>query len=283
MILEREPHMESWLLEQIQASFGTGVRADGLHASDLQVPRQRYWAEVEPRLGSVVDVQYWLAGLGHEQAFTRVTGLDHGEARQWEGVWYTPDFALNIPADLKTRRRNLAKAGEEAEVYAHYLERLRMYAAMQDRPVARLFVFSLVEKQANAEGSTQPELACYRVEWTEAELEATRDWLRVRRDGLEEALARHDPSTLPLCAAWMCGKRTGEQLTGPYCETCQREFQTVWGAEKHCASSTGRDRVTGEPHLMRPAVVQWRYQARCRWHEVCQPWMDDPQRGGGDA
>ena len=120
MQIKRNPSIEEWLFNEIRTNWGKEAR-QGIHLSDLLAPRKAYWQRVKPMYPSDLEIQYWLTGMGHENALSHASGYEHASEREWNGIFYTPDFFHNFPAELKTRRRNLAEEGKEEEVYEHYL------------------------------------------------------------------------------------------------------------------------------------------------------------------
>lgn len=267
------------ILDQIRQTFvrdGEARNAGGLHLSDLLSPRKAFWARAMPLPPDDKDILYFVAGRGHEDAIGRVSGLVVTEQKVWQAstesppVSYRPDFTLNdlFPGEFKTRRANLAPSGEEAIVYESYLEQLRGYCAIQHEKYGVLIVLSLLEgrKAGEPKAPTEPALAVYDVFFTDEELAATRAWLEERRDELVSALRIGDPSPLPLCKAWMCGKPRKVQERGPFCLTCNKEFQTDYTARRH-------------KHEVQPAAVHWEYEPRCKWWKFCKPYSVDPERG----
>jgi len=201
-----------------------------------------------------------------------VSGVAQGEAREIDGILLRPDFYTTIPLEFKTRRRSLAQSAEEAVTrYDGYLDRVRNYCALTERPAGWLWVMGLAERQPN--GTTKPEFQVFHVDFSPEELAETRAELARRRGLLRTAWTTRDPSPLPLCPAWQCGKVSRVQATQPHCETCKRDFAAEWGADKHLSAKTGAG------HTMRAATYTATYEPRCKWWHECRPQDVDPARG----
>ena len=291
--ITRRPDTETWLLDEMRRSFGDGARPE-MHLSDLLNPRKGYWARVSPKPVTDDEIVYFLAGRGHEDVFGRISGLERGKPQRAFGIVYTVDFHKGSFCELKTRRRNLAPEGFEAERYNSYIEQCKGYCALERGRLAtqhgvitsswnhcELIVIALVQQQED--GSTKPEIGVYDLEFTEQELDDNLIELQQRAGTLEYLLqlvknpdySKHEAARLlPLCWDWMCGKRSSEMVTKPYCTTCKREFQTDWGIGKHVDSKTGRG------HAVTKATYRYFYKPRCKYYSECQPFRDDPNRGG---
>jgi hypothetical protein len=261
MEIKRNRSIEEWLFEEIRNNWGSNVR-EGIHLSDLLSPRQAYWQRIKPMKPTDLQIQYWLTGQGHEGAISRASGYEHAESRQWSDIHYTPDFFHNFPCELKTRRRNLAEEGKEAETYEHYLRQLKGYCAVENKTHGWLHIWALVQKQDD--GTTKPEIGCYEIDFTREELEEERQRLIQTQAQLLCALEMKDHTILPICTSWMCGRESKTMVKKPYCETCNgREFETEWGINKHITSRTG------EGHTVIMAEYETNYVKSCGWYDDC--------------
>ena len=281
MQITRDEALERVVLDGMAASYGTGGRPE-IHLSDLLNPRWAYWQRVKPLPATDAEVQYFMAGRGHEDVFGRLTGFTRGEPRTVMGISYRPDFhsdpveGLPRPCEFKTRRRNLAPDERVASDYSIYWEQLKGYVALEhtlcpEITSGDLIVFSLVEKQQD--GKTKPDLRCYTATWEPDELGIEAERLASRRAALDAALigdATHEH--LPLCWPFKCGRTERTMARKPRCVTCSRDFEGEWGAQKHLDSRTGKG------HAMQPAEWTATYVPQCRWYADCQPWLVDPAR-----
>lgn len=261
MKITRDKSIEEWAYNEVRGVFSKEIR-EGIHLSDLVMLRKAYWQRIKPLPPTDEEIDYWVSGRAIEYRFLNAIGYQKAEAKEWEGIMYTPDLFFSFPAEFKTRRGWIAKEGEEEERYDLYLKQLKGYCAIERKTQGWLLVFSLVEKQADH--STKPERAFYRVEFTEEELKQCREELLYLRQSLLYALDTHEFKHLPLCPGWACGKEIKTMTRKPYCETCGREFEGSWGAIKHLDSRTGAG------HTMRTAEYEREFKERCKWYQNCQ-------------
>jgi hypothetical protein len=277
MIIKRNEQIEQFLLEEIQNKLGNNLR-EGLHLSDFLSPKQSYWQRTKPVITSKREIIYWLSGKAHESVFLNVSNIQHGKAKQWNDIWYTPDAYLNVVLDaveykdllteMKTSRRGfLVKEGEEEKQYEHYLKQLGYYCAMENVTKSGLFVWYLTMMDENRR-NTDPDYFFYNVDFTEEELITFRKEIIYLRSALMDALESNDPSALPDCKDWMCFRKKSIMIEKPYCITCKnKEFQTDWGIKKHTESKTGKD------HNIVHAKYDVIIEPRCKYAMFCKPEM----------
>ena len=260
MNITRDNSIEECIHKETCNNWGKGER-EGIHLSDLLSPRKAYFQKVDPKHPTFHEICYWMSGNAVEDKFLGAIGYEHGEQREWNGILYTPDMFLNFVAELKSRRGGLAKEGGEADTYDYYLLQLKGYCALAGSAQGWLLVLSLVEKQADF--TTKPELAAYRVEFTEAELAETAVELLHRRDALVRAITLRGADaylTLPECPSWMCGKATYEVLKKPFCVDCDKEFASEANIRKHEKLKS---------HSVKSGEYKEIYEVRCKWYYSC--------------
>jgi hypothetical protein len=262
MKIIRNKSIEEWSLNEVQINWGTGVR-EGVHLSDLLAPRKKYWQTLLPKKPTIKEISYWTSGGAIEDKFLKAIGYQHGEARIWNGIWYTPDTFFNFPAEIKSRRRGLAKEGEEETYYEHYLKQLKGYCAVEGKTKGWLIVLSLLEKQDN--NKTAPEWAYYDVDFEEEELDKERDRLTEVKILLEHSLKTKNHTILEPCPKWMCGKELKIMEQKPVCQTCGKSFETEWGMERHLNSKTGMG------HDMCKPIYRIEYEKDCKYFDECDP------------
>ncbi len=290
MVITRNPDREHIILDALRASFDE-VRRD-IHGSDLLSVRLAYFSRIMPMPLTHSEILYFLAGRGHEEVFARLVGVQAGasevktvkvpgfvagEQRFKHGISYRPDFRWDgRPTEFKTRRKNLAKQGEEALVYNTYLEQLNEYCALDEQPKGVLVVFSLLEGRSNDPlNPTHPELAIYDVVFSPGDLSQMLDTIIKRKTAFEEALEAgtvEAAQSLPLCSAWKCGKNRKEVVKPAWCVECMKELAEPW-ASKHTKTKGGAG------HTVTPEQVKWNYEPRCKWYVFCRPQLVDPMRG----
>ncbi len=269
--ISRNQAIERMILDAVKASFD--VPREGIHLSDTLQARQAFWRRVMPLPPSDQDVLFWVAGRSAEDMYSRIPGLLVAEEKAHQvtsdlAVVFRPDFHLLeesgflTPTEFKSRRAPLAKPGEEAKVYAHYLSQLGGYAALEGALVGKLIVFDLGRAQAGQ----SPQLAVYDVEWTDDEMSSRLKTVEAVAELLLAAIAgynievmargcatpaREVINALPLCEQWLCG---------------------------------GRKKVFVDPEPRADGMVpltlkeEWRYVARCPYYFLCRPQDTDANR-----
>jgi len=276
MEIKRNEAIEEYILKTIQTEFSKRER-EGIHLSDLLSPKQAYWRKIKPLPPIKKEVIYWLSGQAHEAVFLYISNWKHGQAEEWEQIWFTPDSYISTPnvkdllTEMKTTRRGfLVKEGQEAEKYSHYLKQLRAYCAMKNRNRGMLFVWYLILMDKNRR-NTEPDYFCYEVTFTDKELKETKAELLKLRDDLLLALSNHNIEHLPECEPWMCYKERKSMVVKPFCYTCNegegREFETDWGLHKHINSKIGKG------HKVKFAEYEVVYEPRCKYSKWCKPHM----------
>ena len=272
MKIAKNPERTTQILDLIRETFiedNKKRNEDGsIHLSSLLTPKMAYWQKVKPLPPSDSDIQYFIAGRGHEDAMHRVTGLSHVPSKEWQGIKYGIDFYHGHPSEMKTRRRYAAKEGEELERYDHYLKQLLGYCAVEFDCFGYLWVWSLMEKQD--EYKTAPEFVLYDVEFTISELQAEQKRLLKTKDDLLVAL----PSGLnlghrglPNCPKWMCVKTSTNVVEGqePFCFTCLKIFASDKNIDKHSGSKSGAG------HKTRRGTYNTTVIPMCRYYKDCLP------------
>jgi hypothetical protein len=266
MQIVRDPSIEDFVLKEIQTKLSSFDR-EGIHMSDLLAPKKAFWQKTNPLPATKQEIIYWLSGKAHESVFLYVSDLKHGEAKQWNGIWYTPDVFFNFPVEIKTTRRGFVpKVGDEAESFSYYLRQLRYYCTMSNCQQGWLIVWFLVMLDENRRQTT-PDYFCYRVEFTDEDLKQAQAEINKYDVALRSALASGVVDALPDCEKWICYKETRNMVEKPFCITCNKEFQTDWGIDKHVSSKTGAG------HKIRKAEYELILEPRCKYAIYCKPDM----------
>ncbi len=264
MQITRNEALEQQIFDDARKSFALAdeKRNATLHLSDMLSPKRAYWQRTMPLPLSEDEIQYFTIGRGHEDSLHRITGYKHVPSKEWNGMTYSVDFWLDVPAEMKTRRGYLPKEGEEEEKFESYLKQLKGYCAIEEKPTGKLIVWSLLEKSDDFR--SKPKMQCYEVVFTEEELQAERERLLATRDALVQAIASKDPSTLPDCPEWQCVEKRTTLIVKPYCLTCKREFATDWGMDRHLESKTGKG------HEYKRGQYNIEILPRCKWYQFCK-------------
>jgi hypothetical protein len=299
--ITRRIDLEDALFAEIIASFErpllpclvpgeTQTRGNEVHLSDTLSPRQAVWKRLLPQPVTRREANLFMTGRGFEFDLSRRTTLLPGASRFIEGISCRPDFMewpghWDGPIEVKWRRANLAAQGEEETEYENYLEQLVGYCALltydtvthktHDRGLLIVATPRQGQKYNDDLAPTEPTIHVYEAVFTAEELAKTIQVLRQRRDAISAALERRDASLVTqLCYEWLCGSRRKEVVKKPFCVTCDKEFATEYGIEKHLGAKTGAG------HDARHEEVVWHYEPRCKWYSFCQPEKTDPMRGG---
>lgn len=277
MKITRSPALERQLLDQLKQSF-FGQPRDGIHLSDLLSPRLTFWRRALPLPPTDVEVLYFIAGRSAEDALPRIDDLDFKSQEEQSYVFiggvsgageirYRPDFVWEkIPTEFKSRRGMLPKPGTEKTTYAHYLEQISGYGALEDALHTRLVVLTLGHGRAKP-----PELAVYEIEHTPDELSIRASELRLTAATLQAALVGWSMSllatgqpdmertvleALPLCPAFKCGGRMPKPIK----------------LEPPKTTASGLTSLPGDPR------EEWVYVPQCPYYRLCQPFTTDPTR-----
>lgn len=282
MIVTRSEKLEAVLLDELVASFSRPLpkvvlplegqlRGEEIHLSDLLKVRQAYWSRVLPLQPTRTEALNFTTGRAHEEILQRRIKLATwklGERRYKHGIQYRPDVDWDgMPAEFKTRIRNLARPGEEAITYDGYLEQLQGYCALDENPKGRLIVLSLAEGMDinNNRVPTHRELAVYDVEYSPYDMDFMLTHILAQKADLLAARSLKDASTLRLCPEWMCGK------------TVKDMARTVQARCTHPGCDV-KHRLEKPGHEMIPEIAAWSYEPRCKWKVFCRPELVDPTR-----
>lgn len=269
MIIQKDESIQKWAIEEIQTAWGRNSR-EGIHLSDLLTPRKKFWQDTEPQPSQFRDICIWMGGNAFEVKFLKALGIQHGEAKEWNGIYYTPDIFFNFPCELKSRRRNLAEEGKEEEDYAWYLQQLKGYCAVEGKKQGWLIVLSFVQNTDTFR--TEPEIRFYRVEYTAEELEEEKQRLLTVSGWLKQSLNEGDYRILPDCPEWMCRKKITTITKKPHCLTCKKDFETEWGINRHVESKTGKGHEVTMPEY------QTAYEPVCVYYLKCKGFVEEAKQ-----
>jgi len=258
MELIRDESIEKWLFSEMRQEIGKEAR-EGIHLTDLLTPKKAYWQKIQPEYASDDELLYFLTGRGHESAMLAVSGYQHGDVKERDGITYTPDIFFNFPVEVKTRRAFLAKDGEETEKYAWYIKQLSGYMSLEDIQQGWLIVWCLSEKQDDG-WSTKPAVRVYRLTMTQEELNEKKVELRAILALLRASLELKDPSKLPDCPEWMCARISQTLIQRGFCKTCDKEYQKSNYLTKH--------KEQGHEIIM--PVYKAEIEPKCKYYDICK-------------
>lgn len=229
MRIKRNPKLEGQIMDRAREFLEKQDRAEGIHVSSLLTPRKYYWQQVDPQPLSDKEVGFFIAGRAHHEVILAIMkkakkvgdAADEG-SKEWEGIYYSPDFRLGFLAEIKSSRRQFAPPEDSESAlldeYEHYLKQLTKYMAVEKELRASLIIFFISMRHDDANKTTYPELRCYDVTLTEPEAAVVRRDMVGTRDLILKSLKKKDHKMLPLCPAWLC---TRGGIRGPVIEECK--------------------------------------------------------------
>lgn len=212
--MTRSPKSEQALVDKCRTWLEREDRKEGLHASDLLDPRMAYYKRKFPVAMPDRLVNMFIVGkFGHIIVLSAVDGvkginMESDEGSEWSEdlqIWFSADKTINgVPRELKTTRSFYeAKTHKDLELY---MKQLGIYMVARKSLVGQLWVLYLNLK--DEDGKTAPAWRVFTMKWTQAELDDYRDQIKATAASLNRALKTDDPSELPLCAQFKCGKGT---------------------------------------------------------------------------
>jgi len=226
-------------------------------------PRKFYFQKKFPKDLTITEILYFVSGKGIEKELTKLIGTKHVEARKEEEIFYAIDMENDeIITEIKSRRANLPKEGEEEKGFDSYISQVQGYCALEGKTKGNIVVVSLSERVDDSY-KTEPVLACYSCTFSEEELIQKRNDLINRRKLLEQTLETDDFVNLPLCYDFMCGKQIKTCIEPPHCLTCKRDFSNDYFLKKHSqgAKTKGNEVKYG--------TYEWYWEPTCKYYPEC--------------
>jgi hypothetical protein len=207
---------EAELVSKAREWIESESRSPGIHASDIPDPRLAFFLHTQPTqlpdrlvntflVGKVLHA-FVIASYAGETPDITIT--DEGSRESEElGLTFSPDVIKNgIVRELKTSRKfYAAQEGTPIEDLDNYLEQLLVYMGATGTLESQLWVLYL--NQRDEEGRTSPAFRAFDVRITAEDLQATKERIKATSALLVSAIERGDPSDLPLCREWKCGRR----------------------------------------------------------------------------
>lgn len=162
-----------------------------ISVTDLVSPMQAFYSRTHPEIQPTLDrLQVMIAGTGFHEVFGRLVSTEEylEQLLEIDGIVGKVDIYEDIPVELKTT------SSIPKDIYkgrSSYFEQLGMYCAMANKDTGRLFVYQRhSDKQSD-------DFRVYEV--TFSNLDHIVSEMMSRRDLLDDALKRSDPSNLPQC------------------------------------------------------------------------------------
>lgn len=231
--------------------------------TDLFQLRKAFFERKFPEPPTEKEVLYFLSGKAIEKGLGDLIDMNHPDARKTEGIWYNPDFRFEgilAPIELKSRRANLPREGEELEKFEGYVEQIFGYCTLDDVDNAYLVVFALSEKMDDSY-KTVPMLKCYKFSCTKEEREANLKILKENADLLTKALETDDFSFLPMCKEYKCHTVITKIVEKPKC-SCGKEFSSDYYLSRHIKKEGG--------HIGTFSKKEYTYEPQCKYYKLCR-------------
>lgn len=200
--LRRRRDEEARLTARARAWLESSQRAEGIHASDLLMPRRGFWRLTAPLPLTDREVGLFVVGRVLHALVLGTPGLaaDEGERYDQElGLWYSPDAILADGAVLELKTHRGLREPERTGELATYVHQLLIYLACLG---ARRGVIAVLYTNLRHEGRTHPQIRCYEVRVRRPEVLRRLVQQDVAR--LRAALTSGDHRSLPLCPEWIC-------------------------------------------------------------------------------
>lgn len=168
-----------------------------LSVTDLLNPRQAFFRRIRPDIQPTPErMQLLFAGSGFHEVFGRAVSTEEflEQFVEFEGIAGKIDIYKTVPAELKTTNKMPANVLLER---ASYVDQLGMYCAMTRRAKGLLVLYKRIFF------GNPPVLKVFDLEFSDLNT-ITKEMIR-RRDLLQDAIARGDPTGLPRCEWFSLG------------------------------------------------------------------------------
>lgn len=210
--LKRNKAAERMLVEKARKFIESGDRTPGIHASDLLDELQAFYKHTSP--SSLPDrlVNTFLVGkVLHAFVLQSIDDrpsvdlgiTDDGSSVSDLGFSYSPDKVLRgMVRELKTSRSFYEP--KTVRDLDSYIEQVLVYMAAEKTIRGQIWVLYLNFR--DKEKKTAPAFRTFDVTISEEDLAVLRTWLAERTVVLADAIKRNDPTALPLCREWKCGR-----------------------------------------------------------------------------
>jgi hypothetical protein len=202
---------ERKLLDTARDWLDKSERAPGTHATGLLDPLQEFWRQVDPRGISDRQVPIFLVGkvlhafvLGSMAGQVDFSTTDEGSRYHEElGIWYSVDWDKGEVAEFKSSRA--FKEPRDSRDLDLYLEQTLIYMVAKNVTEAKIWVLYLNLRDPVTRRTT-PEFRSYQVLLPQEDLDKLKQQIIQTRVDLEKAIAAKDPTGLPLCREFKCGR-----------------------------------------------------------------------------
>ena len=231
-----EPKLTADIMNAGREILGEEERGERIHASDILTARKYYWRNKKPLPLQDKEVGFFLAGRAHHEIIIKIMKKDKSGkfvtdegSREWEKIFYSPDFRLGFMAEIKSSRRQWSPKDDDSDAiqfaYKNYLKQLEQYMAVEDVEEAALVIFFISHRNDDKNKTTEPKLKAYSHVLTARDRKAirtrmleTRDvLLQIKKTGFKDGAHKK----LVLCPAWQC---CSGGYKGPATASCKWYF-----------------------------------------------------------
>lgn len=197
MLITPDPELKQAAIEALRAEYGLHQHRDGLHQSELSYcltkaynDRRHYQPPTD------YEVKLFSIGFGLERVMLRPAEEQPPEI-EMDGIRLSLDtIQLFGPADLKTTRMSPnGRKGEDGFQFPNgWVKQFAAYCKALGVLAFGVVVVHLI----------QPEIAAWRITFTQEELDSHWGWLIDRSNQLESMLAADNPAPFETNEDWEC-------------------------------------------------------------------------------
>ena len=217
LVVEARKEKEAELYESARKWIAGGERAEGIHASDLLMPRKGYWRHKDPQPLAEREIGLFLVGrvlhsfVLHERGETQpdLNSTDEGSCYDEElRLWYSPDKERDgkIIEVKTTRSMYEARSLDDLDTY---IPQVLIYLACKKLTEGEIWVLYINAR--DTEGRTAPVFRVFSVSIDPVHLRGLRNRVGAAVKSLELAISTVEISgeegpwkVLPLCPEWAC-------------------------------------------------------------------------------
>lgn len=196
----------SALKKQLADYIQKNKREDNkFHISEILMPRYAYFVRRYGKKISEEDVGFFIPGIAFHELLQKVMGPELAETQLTLGdVIGTADMVGLKFSEIKTSR----KWSVPLDPDPMYVEQIGDYLAMDGTRKHGwiIVIYFVAGRKWDNSKSSNLEIVCWRVTFTDQELQEFRLNIKGTRDLLDRALVSDDFKTLKLCPPWKCGR-----------------------------------------------------------------------------
>ena len=197
MLISPDPQLKAEAISLLRKEYGLTQHRDGFHQSELSYCLTKsYWDRTAWQPPTDYELKLFCIGFALERVMLRPHEEQPPEI-VLDGISISLDtLELFGPADLKsTRMAPNGRKGEDGFQFPQgWIKQFAAYCKALKVTTFGVVVVHLI----------QPEIAGWRITFTQAELDGHWDWLLNRKAQLESMLAASNPAPFETNEAWEC-------------------------------------------------------------------------------